>query len=196
MKERPILMSSHMVRAILEGRKTQTRRVIADKHLKSLPLLGVVDLATHCPYGQVGDKLWVREKALYWDGGAAGCQRVAYQDDAELAGLLEDNTRLKEFREGEGKGILGKWQWKPSIFMPRWASRITLEITAIRPQRLQEITEWDAEQEGDLKRGPIASENGHYEWFKGFWDSINAKRGYGWAANPWCWCLTFRVKRD
>jgi hypothetical protein len=198
-REKPILFSGPMVRAILEGTKRQTRRVLnpqpapndagwypsplhpralhyaSERHLrKGLPI-------DFCPYGQPGDRLWVRET---WGPCAGG---VVYR-------ASEDPTACPD----GGK-------WKPSIFMPRWASRLTLEVTEVRVERLQEISEEDAKAEGALFHdgGGI----GHSGWrhdpnhgfvypsarssFAGLWDSINADRA-PWASNPWVWVVGFR----
>lgn len=198
MKERPILFSAPMVRAILEARKTQTRRVVfkddcQDCHQPwwcSGTHWQDGDELLHCPYGVAGDHLWVRETfcvgyeyapgeftALPFDG----CERVrktfyrATDDDAP------DEPRRP---------------WKPSIHMPRWASRITLEVVSVRVERLQDITEADAKAEGVE---PYLS--GEYSLYLDsnertnlarLWDSINAKRGFGWDANPWVWVIEFK----
>src|SRR3972149_9260264 len=125
MKERPILFSGPMVRAILEEKKTQTRRVMIEKYVKLLPLLGPADLATHCPYGQVGDKLWVREKLEHSLKGTP----TRYAADG-----------CPVMREGASIDWPFKTSPLPSILMPRWASRILFEITEVRVQRVQEIT--------------------------------------------------------
>jgi len=218
MTEHPILFSAPMVRAILDGKKTQTRRVV-----KRQPGLGQVfqrcdphgiswDCVTpawtrvdggrsgpqfhfteHCPYGQPGDRLWVRESFAMID------------DDEALAGVL---YRADGMYDGCGPGDFA-WTWKPSIHMPRWASRITLELTDVRVQRLQDITPEDCYEEG-LRRA--TKDERTYKWgcdgmdwadwrispidaFHGLWDSINAKRNGGacsWQSNPWVWALTFR----
>ena len=187
-KEHPIIFNTEMVRAILAGSKTQSRRVIkpqpppycdAVKQLEN----GVWNfykqadpdfhayLKKGCPYGQVGDRLWVRE--THYIGGREENDWVAYRAD----GGYEDNAV----------------RWKPSIFMPRWASRITLEITEVRVERVQEITAGDCTNEG------IPYEGGDYVTMKVFakfhklWDSLNAKRGYGWATNPWVWVISFKL---
>lgn len=219
-KERPIIMSTEMVRAILEGRKTMTRRVLRGQPLDILPMNnphedGWIALTERnpnhgkiikCRYGQVGDRLWVRERALYWSGGAGGTSDVVYTDDSEIPELLEDNNRLLMARETTnivaGENVVGKWQWRPSIFMPRWASRITREITDVRAERLQEITEEEAKAEGMS----ILEERYQIETsllpvfyipiFKWYWDSLNAKRGYGWDKNLWVWVIEFKRLSD
>jgi hypothetical protein len=212
MTERPILFSGEMVRAILDGRKTQTRRIV--KHIEShsvgktaehrfidcvrLKIGGLADPGSpahleECPYGQPGDRLWVRESWSPMD------------DRPELKALGGVYYAVNENRDSKRK-------WKPSIHMPRWASRITLEITDVRVERVQDITDLDACDEGALgvdteKVRPGYSESvrdaeqkkirpplgpGPRERFEWLWDSINAKRGYGWDMNPWVWVIEFK----
>lgn len=198
MKERPILFSGPMVRAILEWHKTQTRRVMKPQLLqpdgarhKKLEVPNVLKL---CPYGKPGDRLWVRETWLARGGGAAALYRADYED-VEAAGL---------------GGLYGGW--KPSIFMPRWASRITLEVVNVRVERVQDITEADAIAEGVTceERGEKCSGfrppgntsidpeecpsciDGYIPIYQRLWDSINSKRGFGWETNPWVWVIKFK----
>ena len=209
MKETGILFNAAMVRAILDGRKTMTRRVVKDiprgfefdgkyGHIKSPhpkanrfgafirrnnEFGGECDILP-CPYGQPGDRLWVREThalvyARCWSG---------------LPCVQEpDGHRWAYYREGFDRAAP---RWRPSIHMPRWASRITLEITGVRVERLQEITEKDARAEGvyPIVRPGLngCEERYYYAAFRELWESINAKRGYGWAVNPWCWVVEFR----
>ena len=207
MKERPILFSGPMVKAILEGRKTQTRRVLKPQpqaratgyfawqssRLKAFDLPeGFVNTSERAlrdililasPYGQVDDRLWVRE--TWWcSPNHLNRNSVSYRQVVATAC---------------GEEAAKRNTWKPSIFMPRWASRLLLEITAIRAQRLQEITEEDAQAESppcfDTSEGlaPTHSAAYHFRYhFRKLWDSLNAKRGYGWDTNPWCWCLSFK----
>jgi hypothetical protein len=227
-RERPILFSAPMVRAILEGRKTQTRRVCTPTAFYS----NETRAKRPCPYGHPGDQLWVRET---WN---------CFHDLTDAERTKQDKI-LRRFQDGKVRDIVaeamalpvgsgerraiyaadfGDWaydpdsdlHWRPSIFMPRWASRITLEITDVRVQRVQEISEEDALAEGveplsmteqeiaDLqisdsapweKKLAMAMGPGcfsHKFTFQMVWDSINAKRGYGWSANPWVWAVTFR----
>lgn len=200
MKERPILFNDEMVRVILEGRKTQTRRAIKPQpyldannnacwnghnfgqsadgvpHIQQLSsqLPSTKTKRVYCPFGQVGDRLWVRE----------------------CFGLLGDKEkhvlhyRATHWRDGKNMG------WTPSIHMPRWASRITLEITNVRVERLQDISEADAEAEGWLKRPEVSNDQqvhhdaGH-DWFSDLWVSINGLES--WAANPWVWVIEFKA---
>lgn len=228
MKERPILFSTDMVKAILDGRKTMTRRVVSFKdawpfnNSNSWPYVKQLDDGTwmwadspdfnypknymkngiKCPYGQVGDRLWVREKwgELGWHKGEIpihkikdyeGCERdiIYYQEIIEQCPdfLWFGEDESIEYRKDGGEVT----HWKSSMFIPRWASRITLEITNIRVERVQDITEDDAEKEGDPKQGLIASENDHTTWFQHLWDSINGKK-YPWESNPWTWVIEFK----
>lgn len=214
MKERPILFSAEMVRAILEGRKTQTRRVMKSQpysngfhwngndilcHNDYLPPSAMLlDVGTrknpcvissvedrfeyNCPYGQPGDRLWVRET---W--AARPCQDHLSPSQCDDEGLWW-KASISPFPTGLA-GCHGKW--RPSIHMPRWASRILLEITDIRVERLQDICEDDAKGEGY----PVLQEENvphPKNWFELLWDSINAKRGFGWDSNPWVWVIEFK----
>lgn len=214
MKERPILFSGAMIRAILDGTKSQTRRVVKPQpdpseydgmYMWSPPgsdPSGPVKYAwgavTHqrlptCPYGQPGDRLWVRETwALVPDTAYRGSEGVQQAINPYIKGEAAI-YRADWDRSGPGT------RWRPSIHMPRWASRITLEITDVRVQRVQEISEADAQREGwnwsnhDLTQAydPVSMDTAR-RWFGDLWDSINAKRGYDWASNPWVWALTFK----
>lgn len=192
MKERPILFSGEMVRAILDGRKTQTRRIVKPQTLElfeaAIQLGEVTDFFTDaidvdwayvggfCPYGQRGDRLWARET---W----------GKDDSGDFVFRADDWC---ECPTADGK-------WKSSIFMHRAASRITLEITAVRVERLQDISEEDAKAEGvrQCEGGwwnYIAGEpyqgmtaRGSYETI---WELINGPGS--WEKNPWVWVIEFR----
>jgi len=215
-KERPILFSGPMVRAILEGRKTQTRWVA--KQLASLP--GGEPVWSHpCPHGIPGDRLWVKETWQWFRGQSEEERRkvVAILERFQagkvkdiVAGALEMTA---VGRTGEKQCLyaadFGDWAysndsdlkpWKSSMFMPRWASRITLEITAVRIERLQEITEENARAEGCVLEtlgarvagGRLEMDYPARNNFIDLWDSLNAKRGYDWEKNPWVWVLEFK----
>jgi len=202
-KERPILMSGPMVRAILEGRKTQTRRIVKPQPSgsntqkdpygwrwkwvptdKRIPICewgkdttGWISMLKHCPYGVHGDRLWVKETFAPHGIGDGG---IAYRADGPE---WDDECDIK---------------WKPSLFMPRWASRITLEIEAVRVERLIEISNDDAIAEGvvyrdscwfatdDPKALPWMTASGAY---RELWESINGPGS--WDANPWVWVIQF-----
>lgn len=184
----PILFQPDMVQAILERRKMQTRRIPNAQNAR----------------WQVGDHLWVRERALYWTDGAAGTSDVVYAEAPEIPQLLLDNNRLlveRETRNAIATSTIGKWRWRNAIFMPRWASRLTLEVVQVRLQHLQEITPEDAEAEGipnpcgyycDVHIGHV-DHHGTIRAYERLWDSINAKRGYPWESNPLVRAFTFEV---
>jgi hypothetical protein len=205
MKERPILFSGPMVRAILEGRKTQTRRVVKDEGLPpSSDVIRIVELDNgefeqfynekrsknwllKCPYGQPGDRLWVRETFAVTDG----CS--GYEYPFVPASPVEKKVLFRASGDRAEK-------WRPSIFMPRWASRITLEIVSIRVERLQDVSEADAKVEGadtynaalDIgTKGTPRLDAGPFQ--KGYallWGEINGPGS--WASNPWVWVVEFR----
>ena len=188
MKERPILFSTEMVQAILDGRKTQTRRVVKpqppDVGLVYSPsdaywvTKGTVFLGKpywRCPYGIPGDRLWVREM---W---AVHPTRNKTKP-SELPQTLPVAYRTDDFNHSH-------FMWRPSIFMPRWASRIMLEVTGVRVERVQDIGESDSISEGVT----ALPDEHHLTAFVRLWDSFNAKRGYSWESNPWVWMIKFKV---
>ena len=184
-RELPILFNGEMVRAILDGRKIETRRPV-----KPQPLMGhetpVIHPPPHdggwyypgtpnrpVPFGSPGDLLYVRET---WD--SMSFYRADYPS---------------------GKHPMSDGKWRPSIHMPRWASRITLEVTEVRAPRVQDTTDEDALAEGcPTDPEELSNAGGWYDgprpalWFSHLWDSINAKRGFSWESNPWVWAVTFR----
>ena len=198
-RERPILFSAEMVCAILDGRKTQTRRVVKPQprdhgDQPPMPRWGYstdrkssivvsyppdVFLPKHCPYGAPGDLLWVREAWADLRGKGFGAP-FAYRANALTHDGRED-ADSKRCRTDFGV------KWKPSIHMPREASRLTLRITEVRVERVQDISGEDSGAEG-------CQSGTRYE-FALLWDSINAKRGFGWDANPWVWAPTVTASR-
>jgi hypothetical protein len=236
-REHPILFSAEMIRAILAGSKTQTRRVIVTSRAKlgfnsqftfgkslrevalrkSKPMrrgkyeyIGAnpdIEINLRCPYGLVGERLWVRET---W-----------FCDDYELlSGPYKETASARDnlyYRADDPQGDITNLipecdldggspnVWKPSIHMPRWASRINLEVIDICIERLQDITSSDAIDEGtpdELCPVVMASSErqfnngppilGYRDGFQKLWDSINAERGYSWQYNPWVWVIKFR----
>ena len=183
MKEHPIIFNGDMVRAILAGRKTQTRRVIKPQP-DELRYSGMVDnrqfarfwtpgehentstiTDVRCPYGVPGNHLWVRET---W----------------AIEGQYRDDTGYCYRADGDKAGV----RWRSPRYMPRVVSRITLKITGVRVERVQDIAQRDAIAEG--------IESGESTWtpiyeFRKLWDSINANRGYAWDTNPWVWVIEF-----
>lgn len=206
-RERPILFSGPMVRAILEGRKTQTRRVVTPQPLGGDRVerfsngwfVGQLRDSEnsfrplHCPFGQPGDRLWVRETFV----------DMRMPDRARDLGVLY----AADCPPGTPAGVKGGW--RPSIFMPRDCSRLTLEVTGVRVERLQAISALDALAEGigdehfARASGTMVTSGGREtrdDWitetpedaYRRLWDSLNAARGYGWDANPWVWVVEFR----
>ena len=204
-KERPIIFSAPMVRAILEGRKTQTRRIVKRTDSGRVKEPGSHrnfhiddrDAVTACPYGVIGDRLWVRE---------------TWAHDAES--LEQCRATHEDISGGIGYGPYYRatecapdtLHWRPSIHMPRWTSRITLEIVGVRVERLQEISATDILSEGAVNRphvdqfgrNPVSEFDGKVYmdlrslWAHG-WDSINAKRA-PWSSNPWVWVIEFQTR--
>jgi hypothetical protein len=215
-KEHPILFNGPMVRAILDGQKTMTRRMtkLPEKfHLGSCAFEnnphGDEDFVIHgefgnkqiyCPYGSVGDRLFVKETHYlfgYWIKNGftkTGRQRLKFRCVKERGVRFPDDTPTDTCTDKRCAG----WFKRHSIFMPRWASRITLEIIRVRVERLQEITSDDAEKEGwpGIQCAVGALNMPSIVWFRHLWDSINAKRGFGWDANLWVWVIEFkRIKK-
>ena len=236
-KERPILFSGELVRKILSGEKTQTRRVMKPQPGKEwYPYYGLTEIHGHnsdgeldpsivkghgfcqpdgseghvCPYGTPGDRLWVRE---------------AFRLPAQY-----DNTSPSDYLEAPPEPLHGgavkyesddtavpmpSWmegEWgrkRPSIHMPKVLCRIRLRIEEVRVERVQEISYSDAEAEGMYGKYTQGDLDSGEEWWLGtkygastidqfrvLWDEINESRGYGWDANPFCWCLTFSLIGD
>lgn len=214
MKERPILFSGPMVRAILDGRKTVTRRVVkwpcrsecdgvmrvfSDRETDAMnKLLAERRLHPHqrgfCPYGQPGDRLWVRE-TCYIEPGAKEALESGSTDD--------DWIVYKADQPCFSGNVEGEVLWRSSIHMPRWASRITLEVVSVRVERLQDIGK-DGRKAADVLAEGITREQIQRMQFENFfhhddlpamafgslWESINGKGS--WAANPWVWRVEFR----
>lgn len=223
MKERPILFSGPMVRALLAGTKTQTRRVVKPQPapdqqprtvigssgfvyvMDNAPLLPYPEVRRvrwDCPYGQPGDRLWVKEAwrtadtldALSPTAIADKCVDAGYSKPWAPLQWEADGQRNREWSGfGPGNGIVvGPGKTRVSMHMPRWASRINLEITSVRVERLQDISPDDCIAEGAW---PIAHRElgrGHeaVAAYQSLWESINGPGS--WAANPWVWVLEFR----
>ncbi len=218
MKSRPILFSGHMVRAVLDGSKTQTRRVgkIQSQDFVGLKAeavrhatLGYQIQATYdaypgrgtarhaicaCPFGQPGDQLWVRE-TWYCDDYRVSRGPYLKPDDLDVVEARECGT-LVYAADGLAPYETEQPAWRPSIHMPRWASRITLEITGVRVERLQDISEADAQAEGCALEcmTPIGDDSGSAIHGPGgyiaLWESINGPGS--WDLNPWVWVVEFR----
>jgi hypothetical protein len=189
MKERPILFSGEMIRAILEERKTQTRRVLWTA-LKSARGINLAPnnpaILNYCQFGKPGDLLWVRET---WD--------FVVWDEHEIIisyGADGQQSRPIKYPSAWNPTIYNYQRWRPSIFMPRWASRITLKIINMRVEQLWFITEQDILSEGidGIQIGQEGCEKNKGKFIE-LWDSINTKRGYPWSSNPWVWVIDYEV---
>jgi hypothetical protein len=209
MKERPILFEDAMVLAILAGAKTQTRRVVkarADKDMGPRCVMQPHEIAgevnggsyRNSPYGEPGDRLWVRETWGVADKWLHECETDPPRCIAYRAGLAARNFDPVYDVDTSSWAFEPHMKWRPSIHMPRWASRITLEITGVRVERLTDISEADAMAEGSpfYEEGMDApSSDTSEEWsyrasFCRLWESINGPGS--WDANPWVWCMSFR----
>ena len=212
-KERPILFSGQMVRAILDGRKTQTRRIVKPgKDIKINALAGpytvvgytggfAAEMCLHwdtdaflslCPYGNPGDRLWVRERHAIWER------------EAWIEGGVTITPPERGVYYWADQGAMHQvGRWSPSIHMPRWASRITLEVVSVRVERLQDISEEDAMVEGvEFVHGPKDIECGYLSHdgsalldtakraFYYLWESINGPGS--WERNDWVWVVEFK----
>lgn len=208
--EHPILFSGPMVRAILDGTKTQTRRAVTPQppdattngtpytgyqhstlpgHSRGYDLTAYVDNPRYigdCPYGAPGDLLWVRET---WRAYLKRCEvNTANFRAYDMDPSPETSDIVYKVDVDTSKDFC---PWRPSIHMPRWASRITLRVTNVRVQRLQEISYSDAMAEGVCEGSGHGMRSESRRWFSELWDSLNAKRGHSWESNPWVWAVTF-----
>ena len=185
MKQRPILFSGPMVRALLDGSKTQTRRVAKAKHLSWIEgsVLNFLDGKWNqrpLPYGKTGDQLWVREGWRTF----MELDKVAPKNIPAGTSVWYDAQDDVPFHPScFGKG-------RPSIHMPRWASRITLEITGVRVERLHDITRGDAMAEG-CPFPNMADGDDPRKWYSDLWNSINGTDS--WDLNPWVWVIEFKA---
>jgi len=199
-----------MVRALLNGSKTQTRRIFkpermtfdADGRYSTHAMRDGEVVCTgsgpfvpnswlhYCPYGQPGDRLWVRET---WCGEIdANTSQLIYNEDGDtFKCLYRADGHHVVLDDGDGFTKTNKdgseaSPWKPSIHMPRWASRITLEIVSVRIARLHEISKADA-----ISEGTAAHPDGPWFAYQSLWTLINGTDS--WAANPWVWVVEFKV---
>ena len=232
MKERPILFSAPMVRALLADTKTQTRRIVKHPHAAEVDVwadegngrwgMGVQEAgvsarmdAMLCPYGQPGARLWVRET---WRLSSCGRHYPTQKTTAYVEWKDRQSTDRQHQQEwacsdSESEALLEKQRvgtWRPSIHMPRWASRIDLEVAGVRVERLQAISDADAIAEGiERVRGrdvPAAMGGNVQMWrdylnpdgwqatpagsYRTLWESINGPGS--WAENPWVWVVEFK----
>ncbi len=207
-KERPILLSAPMVRAILEGRKTVTRRAIkVQPHIDASGNFCVGSsnygqdgygkpVTKHfvngcCPYGKPGDRLWVRETFIDLRGTG-----VEHRPDPD--GLLQRYAYAADCRPGSHSDEARKdfgLKYKPSIHMPRAACRILLEITEVRVERVQDISRADIRAEGLQCPPELASDDvspNYRDWYPAAWRELWDSTGGNWDANPWVWVVEFK----
>lgn len=227
MNEKPILFSGEMIRAILSGKKTVTRRVVKPQPPEGFrqwgrcingnaawtdhPLQGEKGNVINVKglYGDEGDRLWVRETFKVYP--TPGCSfgdfmmgrkhTIEYRADETKINLDGGSVNINGAHVDYGS-IASDYNveyygvWRPSIFMPRWASRITLEVVSVKVERLQEITHSDAMSEGvdDTDRAAYGFPVTSYAVgnFHLLWNKINEERGYSWESNPWIWRVEFK----
>ena len=228
LRERPITFTTDMVKAILDGRKTQTRRIIKEapeaatalrlnsigRYLESylselrewVPVVGPHGCETmvRCPKGIPGDHLWVKETYGFgWQSGHGWYSAIPVTGKEKQPEKIFYKADPKWDKWDENKGQL---QWRNVRFMPRFASRLTLEITNVRVERLQQISEADAIAEGVRQlrdgSGTFAGREGPgklvtpwltaKEAFADGWDAINARRGFAWSSDVWVWVIEFK----
>ena len=204
--ERGMIFNAEMVRALLSGRKTQTRRIIKpqpeaalsgslsgkwlSRPLNGLLLPKIEDIAIHCPFGVVGDRIWVRETfqgpLFDYDLMDSYCKDPTPFEKPEFCVYKADGVPAPEFYDADDELHCC---WRPSIHMPRWACRILLEITNVRVERLKSISDGDAIREGcstaDMMSGDCVA-----DVFARLWASIYGSDS--WNANPWVWVIEFK----
>lgn len=218
MADRPILFSGPMVRAILDGRKTQTRRVLNPQPNilnGGLPMNnGRGSYSTKAGWKRypfaVGDRLWVRETHAIHSAGGAVVDMIFYRATPDRPAFLKQVMPYVWRHDVKHTPYEGKW--RAGMHMPRWASRLTLYVTDVRVQRLQEINRYDAIAEGLVRvaSAPALAVDGGCDWgfegdcrhgspvsaYAGLWDSINGKRaGSAWSDNPWVVAVSFETHR-
>lgn len=210
MKERGMIFNGEMVRAILDGRKTQTRRIVNPQPELTkgsgfswkgyLYGSGSNDRETNrnfahikCPFGKPGDRIWVRET---YQGPLFDYEHMeSYLEDSskfekpDFCIYRADGKPAPEFYDADDNLHCG---WSPSIHMPRWASRILLEITGVRVERLASISDDDAGKEGyPANPEPYGGDMDKWLWFRKLWDGIYPEQSF--KHNPWVWVIEFKV---
>ena len=203
MKERPILFKGPLVRAILSGQKTVTRRLLKMPHgfWETSANGELVPIPANCPYGKPGDHLWVRE-TWYCDHFEVMRGPYLKPDDLDIGEALEDGT-LVYAADGLTPYEADQPIWKPSIHMPRWAIRTLLEITDVRVERLQDISDAEIEREG-IDLDALADGQDRYDMchagsgadgrptLRTAWRHLWESTGGDWDANPWVWVVEFK----
>ena len=227
-RERPILLSTPLVRAVLSGEKTQTRRLVKNTDEKTSRIYWAENIETvprgkytgwvrecdaplalpmSCPFGVPGDRLWVRE--TWYDDNALRKQEPTPTGPDKYIEYRASHNCLAWEAGCPCRDDNGRRSWRPSLHMPRWASRLTLEITDVRVERVQQISERDANAEGVEELDGLLDEvelcrmakdiGGCAEdartWFAVLWDSIyGQKPGIAWRDNPWVWVIDFKTR--
>ncbi|MBO1726960.1 hypothetical protein I3E94_20385 [Klebsiella pneumoniae] len=210
MKERGMIFNGEMVRAILDGRKTQTRRPIKWKQTRfteigeredgsswpwSEDAEHACDFWHPCPFGAVGDRIWVRETFAALEPGS-------YEQAKPQEGHCQDLRYAATDRLAKSDADIRGYKWVPSIHMPRWASRILLEITGVRVERLNAISEEDVDAEGFAGDYPTSVFPNLFPGEPKDWSHLSMRDCYGvlwksiygqenWNANPWVWVISF-----
>ncbi len=211
MTKQSIVFSGDSVREILDGRKTQTRRVITPqpdrlatvtdrrdsfgflverwpKMERMYANFGRCD-RIHCPFGVAGSQLSVRET---WAVNSVGVAGPPWMHSAEICyradGAVMEWACPREFVHRERESL--RPSWRSPLFLPRWATRLRVAVTDVRVQRVQDISTHDLGAEGiELSNNDYGARNE----YRDLWNSLNEKRGYGWDANPWVWAISFRL---
>lgn len=185
MSERGILFSAPMVRALLAGTKTQTRRAVKAAE-------GIVHANSRSPYGRPGDRLWVRESFCAYGRWEKRYNEKKQRDEWRFIDMTRESGYFylyaadnPDVQVEKGRSLTPGWHTRPALFMPRAASRILLEVVSVRVERLQAISEQDAIAEGieRVAGSPVDS-------YRSLWERINGTGG--WDANPWIWVVEFR----
>lgn len=218
-KERPILFRAPMVRAILDDSKTQTRRVVrqagsaapAPKSIIYGAAIYAAGMVAYCPYGRAGDRIWVRETFFGYGRWVTRYSQKKGRDEWHFLDMTAECDRAYQYdadspevplAAGRG-GALPGWYMRPSIFMPRAACRILLEIISVRVERLQDISDADIVAEG-IDMDALAEAQDRYDIVckgsdasgrateRSAWRDLWESTGGDWEANPWCWAITFK----
>lgn len=228
MSEKPIIFTTDPIKAILAGRKTQTRRPLRRQPPQGFKFCGITDdlgypashdyiwaqfgfkhcndpLCYKCTYGRPGDRLWVREPWRVSSGSnyfTSDYKKLWVEYRAGWRRGFKQQITISRVDSDIAMKALGQHKpgpWRPSIYMPRWTSRITLEITDVRIERVQNISAVDTANEGMFNDGKcwqngdgVAYNTGE-QAFQALWDSIYASRGFSWNVNPWVWVICFKI---
>jgi len=185
MRNKPIIMSAPMVRALLDGTKTQTRRVMKPQPIGDMP---ICEDDLPCPYAP-SMYLWVRETWQIFER-FADCVTIRYRASEGRSHTEFEERRVVALPRDYNTSI-----WRPSIHMPRWASRLTLEVTDVRAERVQDINDTDIRSEGFGLDGDAVAWGADLRGeFSNLWDALHGEQ-YQWNANPWVWAIAFAVHR-